>query len=120
MNVDITSPSTPASSLISTVPSGLPINRVPVITRPPPTNTSLDSSIHAHSLPVSTNPSPNDKGKSVAFDIPERWPSPDENSLRVCPAFFSKSQRNSRREHVTIFAGIPKNIKEADLLEIAT
>ncbi|GET61479.1 hypothetical protein GLOIN_2v1785090 [Rhizophagus irregularis DAOM 181602=DAOM 197198] len=42
------------------------------------------------------------------------------NSLRVCPASFSKSQRDSRREHVAILAGIPKNIKEADLLEIAT
>ncbi|GBC25012.2 hypothetical protein GLOIN_2v1785090 [Rhizophagus irregularis DAOM 181602=DAOM 197198] len=42
------------------------------------------------------------------------------NSLRICPASFSKSQRDSRREHVTILAGIPKNIKEADLLEIAT
>ncbi|PKC58214.1 hypothetical protein RhiirA1_471315 [Rhizophagus irregularis] len=83
MNVDITSPSAPASSLIFTVPSGLPINRVPVITRPPPTNTSLDSSIHAHSLPVSTNPSSNDKGKSVAFDIPERWPSPDGNAAAI-------------------------------------
>ncbi|GET52910.1 RNA-directed DNA polymerase from mobile element jockey-like [Rhizophagus irregularis DAOM 181602=DAOM 197198] len=42
------------------------------------------------------------------------------NSLRVCPASFSKAQRDSRREHVAILAGIPKNIKEADLLEIAT
>ncbi|EXX73883.1 hypothetical protein RirG_056410 [Rhizophagus irregularis DAOM 197198w] len=70
MNVDITSPSAPAPNLISTVPSGLPVNRVPVITQPPPTNTSLESSIHAHPLPVSTNPSPNDKGKSVTFDVP--------------------------------------------------
>ncbi|PKY26591.1 hypothetical protein RhiirB3_441962 [Rhizophagus irregularis] len=42
------------------------------------------------------------------------------NSLRVCPASFSKLQRKSRREHVAILAGILKNIKEADLLEIAT
>ncbi|PKC52283.1 hypothetical protein RhiirA1_405047, partial [Rhizophagus irregularis] len=42
------------------------------------------------------------------------------NSLRVCLASFSKSQRDSRREHVAILASIPKNIKEADLLEIAT
>ncbi|PKC51871.1 hypothetical protein RhiirA1_447451, partial [Rhizophagus irregularis] len=83
MNVDITSPSAPASSLTSTVPSGLPINRVLVITQPPPTNTSLDSSIHAHPLPVSTNPSPNDKDKSVAFDIPERRPSPDGNAAAI-------------------------------------
>ncbi|PKK76346.1 hypothetical protein RhiirC2_772633 [Rhizophagus irregularis] len=64
MNVDITSPSAPAPNLTHTVPSGLPVNRVPVITQPPPTN--------------------------------------------------------FRREHVTILTGIPKNIKEADLLEIAT
>ncbi|GET52105.1 hypothetical protein GLOIN_2v1785090 [Rhizophagus irregularis DAOM 181602=DAOM 197198] len=81
MNVDITSPSAPAFSPTSTVSSALPINKVPVITQPPPTNTSLDSSIHAHPLPVSTNPSPNDKDKSVAFDIPERRPSPDEADL---------------------------------------
>ncbi|EXX61814.1 hypothetical protein GLOIN_2v1785090 [Rhizophagus irregularis DAOM 181602=DAOM 197198] len=41
------------------------------------------------------------------------------NSLRVCPASFLKSQRDSHKEHVAILAGIPKNIKEADLLEIA-
>ncbi|PKY33872.1 hypothetical protein RhiirB3_453135, partial [Rhizophagus irregularis] len=83
MNVDITSPSAPAFSPTSTVSSALPINKVPVITQPPPTNTSLDSSIHAHPLPVSTNPSPNDKGKSVAFDIPERRPSPDGNAAAI-------------------------------------
>ncbi|GBC32479.2 hypothetical protein GLOIN_2v1785090 [Rhizophagus irregularis DAOM 181602=DAOM 197198] len=71
MNVDITSPSTPAPNLVTTIPSGLPVNRVPVITQPPPTNMSLDSSIHACPLPVSTIPSSNDKGKSVAFTIPE-------------------------------------------------
>ncbi|CAB4407309.1 unnamed protein product [Rhizophagus irregularis] len=42
------------------------------------------------------------------------------NSLRVCPASYPKSQRDSRREHVAIFAEIPKNIKEADLLDIAS
>ncbi|PKY35098.1 hypothetical protein RhiirB3_455471, partial [Rhizophagus irregularis] len=42
------------------------------------------------------------------------------NSLRVCPSSFSKSQHDSRRKHVAILAGISKNIKEADLLEIAT
>uniref|UniRef100_U9SM86 RRM domain-containing protein n=1 Tax=Rhizophagus irregularis (strain DAOM 181602 / DAOM 197198 / MUCL 43194) TaxID=747089 RepID=U9SM86_RHIID len=41
------------------------------------------------------------------------------NSLRVCPAFYSKVQRDIHREHVAILAGIPKNIKEADLSEIA-
>ncbi|PKK47432.1 hypothetical protein RhiirC2_803677 [Rhizophagus irregularis] len=51
MNVDITSPSAPAPNHSSTVPSGLPVNRVPVVTQPPTTNTSLKSSIHAHPLP---------------------------------------------------------------------
>ncbi|PKC55518.1 hypothetical protein RhiirA1_475464 [Rhizophagus irregularis] len=106
-----------------------------VITQPPIINTnSLDSSIHARSLPASTTvASHDDKGKSIAFAIPERQPSSDVtqfndiwaiiclgNSLRVCPASFSKSQRDSRREHVAILAGISKNIKEADLLEIAS
>ncbi|CAB4394212.1 unnamed protein product [Rhizophagus irregularis] len=83
MNVDITSPSAPAPNLTHTVPSGLPVNRVPVITQPPPTNLSLESSIHAHPLPVPTNPSPNDKGKTVAFDVPERRPSPDGNAAAI-------------------------------------
>ncbi|PKY52545.1 hypothetical protein RhiirA4_470232 [Rhizophagus irregularis] len=42
------------------------------------------------------------------------------NFLHVCPASFPKSQRDSCREHVAILASIPKNIKEADLLEIAS
>ncbi|GET62832.1 RNA-directed DNA polymerase from mobile element jockey-like [Rhizophagus irregularis DAOM 181602=DAOM 197198] len=284
MNVDITSPSASAPTLTSTVPSGLPVNKVQVFTSPQNTTTpveTVDVSIHA---PTNTN----GKGKTVAFDVPERRPSPDGNaaaiksapsryyaaaylrdapdafktkfttnrsmcdevdcslshyssygtrarcdgsgdnkkilvfffdqhdftdcvsspradlldlvfshyspadaklsdemkslfvtdiplfltetqvrqafsrygtvvkckltpkkhyynghiqftcadavtqfndiwaiiclgnSLRVCPASFSKSQRDSRREHVAILAGIPKNIKEADLLEIAT
>ncbi|GBC34526.2 RNA-directed DNA polymerase from mobile element jockey-like [Rhizophagus irregularis DAOM 181602=DAOM 197198] len=284
MNVDITLPSAPAPTLTSSVPSGLPVNKVQVITSPHTTTTpveTVDASIHA---PSNTD----GKGKAVAFDIPERQPSPDGNaaaikfapsryhavaylrdapdafkakfttnrsmcdevdcslfryssygaharcdgsgdnkkilvffndqhdytdcvssphadllnlafmhyspadaklndeakslfvtdiplfltetqvrqafsrygtvikckltprnhyynrhiqfsstdaitqfndiwaiiclgnSLRVCPASFSKSQRDSRREHVAILAGIPKNIKEADLLEIAT
>ncbi|EXX70230.1 hypothetical protein RirG_089350 [Rhizophagus irregularis DAOM 197198w] len=284
MNVDITSPSAPAPTLTSTVPSGLPVNKVHVITSPQNISTpveTVDAFIHA---PSNTS----GKGKAVAFDIPERRPPPDGNaaaiksalsryyaaaylrdapdafktkfttnrsmcdevdcslsryssygtrarcdgsgdnkkilvfffdqhdftdcvsspradlldlafshyssadaklsdemkslfvtdiplfltetqvrqafsrygtvikckltpkkhyynghiqfssadaitqfndiwaiiclgnSLRVCPASFSKSQRDSRREHVAILAGIPKNIKEADLLEIAT
>ncbi|GET59640.1 hypothetical protein GLOIN_2v1785090 [Rhizophagus irregularis DAOM 181602=DAOM 197198] len=251
MNVDITSPSAPAPTLTSSVPSGLPVNKVQVITSPHTTTTpveTVDASIHA---PSNTD----GKGKAVAFDILERQPSPDGNaaaiksapsryhaaaylrdapdafkakfttnrsmcdehdytdcisspradllnlafmhyspadaklndeakslfvtdiplfltetqvrqafsrygtvikckltprnhyynghiqfsstdaitqfndiwaiiclgnSLRVCLASFSKSQRDSRREHVAILAGIPKNIKEADLLEIAT
>ncbi|PKC50661.1 hypothetical protein RhiirA1_485669 [Rhizophagus irregularis] len=83
MNVDITSPSALAPNFTPTVPSGLPVNRVPVITQPPSTNMSLESFIHAHPLPVSTNPSPNDKGKTVAFDVPERWPSSDGNAAAI-------------------------------------
>ncbi|PKK57572.1 hypothetical protein RhiirC2_797788 [Rhizophagus irregularis] len=68
MNVDITSPSASAPSIISTVPSGLPINKVQVITSPHNTTTpveTVDASIHA---PSNTD----GKGKAVAFDIPER------------------------------------------------
>ncbi|EXX57346.1 hypothetical protein GLOIN_2v1785090 [Rhizophagus irregularis DAOM 181602=DAOM 197198] len=68
MNVDITSPSAPAPNLISTIPSGLPVNKVQVITSPPNTTTpveTVDASIHA---PSNTD----GKGKAVAFDIPER------------------------------------------------
>ena len=42
------------------------------------------------------------------------------NSLRVCPASYSKSQRDARRQYVAVLAGIPKNIKEADLADIAS
>ncbi|PKK58061.1 hypothetical protein RhiirC2_796921 [Rhizophagus irregularis] len=41
------------------------------------------------------------------------------NSLRICPASYLKAQRDVRREHIAILVGIPKNIKEADLSEIA-
>jgi hypothetical protein len=41
------------------------------------------------------------------------------NSLRVCPAHYSKTQRDARRQYVAVLAGIPKNIKEADLTDIA-
>ncbi|PKY61648.1 hypothetical protein RhiirA4_486918 [Rhizophagus irregularis] len=229
-----TTTSDPVSGLVSTIPSGLPVNKVTVISQSQTTNVFLDSSIHAHPLPASTVPPTNNKGKSVAFDVPVRQPSPDGNaaaiksspsrfhaaaylhdapvafkekfttnrtmcdevdralsryssygsrarcegsgdnkrilvsffvqedhsaciqalcadlldlvftpyspaearritqfedtwaiiclgnSLRVCPASYPKSQRDSRREHVAILAGIPKNIKEADLLEIAS
>ncbi|GET56271.1 RNA-directed DNA polymerase from mobile element jockey-like [Rhizophagus irregularis DAOM 181602=DAOM 197198] len=79
MNVDITSPSASAPNLISTVPSGLPVNKVQVIT--PPLNTTtlvetVDASIHA---PTNTN----GKGKAVAFDVPERRPSPDGNAAAI-------------------------------------
>ncbi|CAB4446817.1 unnamed protein product [Rhizophagus irregularis] len=41
------------------------------------------------------------------------------NSLRVCPARYSKTQRDARRQNIAVLAGIPKNIKEADLTDIA-
>ncbi|PKY54754.1 hypothetical protein RhiirA4_473739, partial [Rhizophagus irregularis] len=239
-----TTTSGPISGLVSTVPTGLPVNKVTVITQPQTINASLEASIHAHPLPSSTVPPTNDKGKTVAFDVPSsptrfhaaaylhdapvvfkekfttnrtmcdevdralsryssygskarcegsgdnkrilvfffvqddhsaciQSPCADlleltqvrqafsrygtvikcklttrnhyynahiqfadansvtqfdyiwaiiclGNSLRVCPAAYSKSQRDSRREHVAILAGVPKNIKEADLLEIAS
>ncbi|GET60066.1 hypothetical protein GLOIN_2v1785090 [Rhizophagus irregularis DAOM 181602=DAOM 197198] len=113
MNVDITSPSAFAPNLISTVPSGLPVNKVHVITSPQNITTpveTVDASIHAPSNTIFAVTQFNDIWAIICLG----------NSLRVCPASFSKSQRDSSREHVTILAGIPKNIKEADLLEIAT
>ncbi|PKK56290.1 hypothetical protein RhiirC2_800344 [Rhizophagus irregularis] len=79
MNVDITSPSAPAPNLIFTVPSGLPVNKIQVITSPQNTTTpveTVDTSIHA---PSNTS----GKGKAVAFDIPERQPSPDRNAAAI-------------------------------------
>ncbi|PKY52547.1 hypothetical protein RhiirA4_425360 [Rhizophagus irregularis] len=218
-----TTTSGPISGLVSTVPSGLPVNKVTVISQPQTINASLDASIHAHPLPASTVPPTKDKGKSVAFDVPVRQPFPDGNaaaiksspsrfhaaaylhdapsafkekfttnrtmcdevdralsryssygskarcegsgdnkrilvfffvqddhsacvqtpcadlldlvftpirpqkrvavmkkSLCLLLTFLFSSMRHSRREHVAILAGIPKNIKEADLLEIAS
>ncbi|CAB4416198.1 unnamed protein product [Rhizophagus irregularis] len=242
MNVDTPSPSAPAPNLISSVPSGLPVSRVQVITTPQTTTTpveTVDASIHAPS-------NSQDKGKSVDFSNPARAPSlmprkpqfsqlplaimllrsgddkrilvsffkqddltlitsspcadllgwvfvqysPADmkrnveakslfvtdiplfltetqvhsafsrygsvirckfslkkhyytamvqfatedpiaqfddtwailclgNSLRVCPAHYSKTQRDARRQYVAVLAGIPKNIKEADLTDIA-
>jgi hypothetical protein len=79
MNVDVTSPSAPAPTLTSSVPSGLPVNKVQVITSPNPNTTlveTVDASIHA---PSNTN----GKGKSVAFDVPKRQPSPDGNAAAI-------------------------------------
>ncbi|EXX53181.1 hypothetical protein RirG_246330 [Rhizophagus irregularis DAOM 197198w] len=79
MNVDITSPSASAPNLISTAPSGLPVNKVQVITSSRNTTTpveTIDASIHA---PSNTD----GKGKAVAFDIPERRPSPDGNATAI-------------------------------------
>ncbi|GBC37904.1 hypothetical protein GLOIN_2v1785090 [Rhizophagus irregularis DAOM 181602=DAOM 197198] len=79
MNVDITSPSAPAPTFTSTVPSDLPVNKVHVITSPQNTTTSvetIDASIHA---PSNTS----GKGKAVVFDVPERRPSPDGNAAAI-------------------------------------
>ncbi|GET59571.1 reverse transcriptase family protein [Rhizophagus irregularis DAOM 181602=DAOM 197198] len=79
MNVDITSPSAPAPNLTSTVPSGLPVNKVHVITSPQNVTTpvdTIDASIHA---PSNTS----GKGKAVVFDVPERRPSPDGNAAAI-------------------------------------
>ncbi|GBC44321.2 hypothetical protein GLOIN_2v1785090 [Rhizophagus irregularis DAOM 181602=DAOM 197198] len=79
MNVDITSPSAPAPTFTSTVPSGLPVNKVHVITSPQNINTpveTVDASIHA---PSNTS----GKGKAVVFDVPERQLSPDGNAAAI-------------------------------------
>ncbi|GBC44026.2 hypothetical protein GLOIN_2v1783829 [Rhizophagus irregularis DAOM 181602=DAOM 197198] len=59
MNVDITSPSASAPNLISTAPSGLPVNKVQVLTSSNTITTpveTVDASIHAPSN-TSANPS---------------------------------------------------------------
>ncbi|PKY36338.1 hypothetical protein RhiirB3_458713 [Rhizophagus irregularis] len=79
MNVDITSPSAPAPTLTSTIPSGLPVSKVQVITSSQNITTpveTVDASIHAPS-------NPSGKGKAVAFDVPERQPSPDGNAAAI-------------------------------------
>ncbi|PKC52629.1 hypothetical protein RhiirA1_514560 [Rhizophagus irregularis] len=79
MNVDITSLSAPAFTLISTVPSGLPVNKVQVITSPHSTTTpveTVDASIHAPS-------NINGKGKAVAFEVPKRQLSSDGNAAAI-------------------------------------
>ncbi|PKY54751.1 hypothetical protein RhiirA4_426991 [Rhizophagus irregularis] len=80
-----TTTSGPVSGLVSTVPSGLPVNKVTVLAQPQTqiTNASLEASIHAHPLPASTVPPTNDKGKTVAFDVPVRQPSPDGNAAAI-------------------------------------
>ncbi|PKY59072.1 hypothetical protein RhiirA4_430160 [Rhizophagus irregularis] len=86
MEVETTTTSLgPISGLVSTAPAGLPINKVTVLTRPQTADTTLDSSIHVHPLPAPTDSAPNDKGKSVAFDVPKRHPSPDGNAAAINP-----------------------------------
>ncbi|PKK77390.1 hypothetical protein RhiirC2_706614 [Rhizophagus irregularis] len=79
MNVNITSPVTPASNLVSSVPSGLPVNKVQVITSPNNTTTpveTVDASIYA-----SSNTS--GKGKAVDFSNPAYAPFPDASKASV-------------------------------------
>ncbi|PKY58875.1 hypothetical protein RhiirA4_481156 [Rhizophagus irregularis] len=91
MNIDTTSSSAPAPNLISSVPSGLPVSRVQVITSPQTTTTpveTIDASIHA---PSNTQ----DKGKSVDFSNPARAPSPDASKASV--------QSSSSRYHAAAY-----------------
>ncbi|PKY55843.1 hypothetical protein RhiirA4_475611 [Rhizophagus irregularis] len=79
MNIDTTSLSAPAPNLVSSVPSGLPVSRVQVITSSQTNTTSvetIDASIHAPS-------NIQDKGKSVEFSNPTRAPSPDASKASV-------------------------------------
>ncbi|PKC55060.1 hypothetical protein RhiirA1_403166 [Rhizophagus irregularis] len=69
INVDTTLPSVPTSGPGFNTPSGLPVNKVPVVTQPLTTNTTLNSSIHAHPISASTNPPNNDKNKSVLWPL---------------------------------------------------
>ncbi|CAB4431603.1 unnamed protein product [Rhizophagus irregularis] len=85
MNVDTTSPSAPTPNLISSVPSGLPVSKVQVITSPPTTTTTpvetVDASIHAPS-------SAKGKDKAVDFSNPTRAPSPDALKASVQSTSF--------------------------------
>ncbi|CAB4407460.1 unnamed protein product [Rhizophagus irregularis] len=84
MDIETTSPSTPAFGSAPNNSSGLPINKVIIITRPNTADSSLDSSIHAQPRPTPTEPSGNnDKGKFVVFDVPVRQPSPDSNAAAI-------------------------------------
>ncbi|PKC54955.1 hypothetical protein RhiirA1_476403 [Rhizophagus irregularis] len=56
---------------------------VPVVIRPLTTDMSLESSIHAHSLPITMISPNNDKSKFVAFDMPVRQPSPDSDAATI-------------------------------------
>ncbi|PKY38227.1 hypothetical protein RhiirA4_414003 [Rhizophagus irregularis] len=79
MNIDTTSPSAPAPNLVSSVPSGLPVNKVQVITSSQTTTTpveTVDASIHA---PSGTK----GKDKAVDFSNPARAPSPDASKASV-------------------------------------
>ncbi|PKY60777.1 hypothetical protein RhiirA4_431371, partial [Rhizophagus irregularis] len=79
MNIDTTSSSAPAPNLVSSVPSGLPVNKVQVISSPQ-TNTTpietVDASIHASS-------SAKGKDKAVDFSNPARAPSPGTSKASV-------------------------------------
>ncbi|CAB4431667.1 unnamed protein product [Rhizophagus irregularis] len=89
MNIDTTSPSAPAPNL--SVPSGLPVSRVQVITSPQTTTTpveTVDASIHAPS-------SAKGKDKAVEFSNLACAPSPDTSKASV--------QSTSSRYHAAAY-----------------
>ncbi|PKC07665.1 hypothetical protein RhiirA5_417941 [Rhizophagus irregularis] len=154
MNVDITSPVTPASNLISSVPSGLPINKVQVITSPNNTTTPVETALvqstssyyhaaaylcdmpDAFKSKFTTNRAICDKvdrafSKLSSYNSRARCEGSGDKK-RILVSFFaqadltsstsatySKAQRDARRQYVAVLAGIPKNIKKADLTDIA-
>ncbi|PKY34310.1 hypothetical protein RhiirB3_453903, partial [Rhizophagus irregularis] len=85
IDIETTSTHTPGFSPNPTASTGFPVNKVAIITQPPVTNdNSLDSSIHAQTLLTPTTvASQDDKGKYVAFAIPERQPSPDGSAAAI-------------------------------------
>ncbi|PKY57185.1 hypothetical protein RhiirA4_478083 [Rhizophagus irregularis] len=91
MNIDTTSSSAPAPNLISSVPAGLPVNKVQVVTSLQNTTTpieTVDASIHAPS-------NVSGKGKAVKFSNPARAPSPDASKASV--------QSSSSRYHAAVY-----------------
>ncbi|GBC36286.2 hypothetical protein GLOIN_2v1785090 [Rhizophagus irregularis DAOM 181602=DAOM 197198] len=85
IDIETTSTHTPGFSPNPTASTGFPVNKVAVITQPPVTNdNSLDSSIHAQTLLTPTTvASQDDKGKYVAFAIPERQLSPNGSAAAI-------------------------------------
>ncbi|PKY54775.1 hypothetical protein RhiirA4_473771 [Rhizophagus irregularis] len=84
MNIDTTSSSAPALNLIPSAPSGLPVNKVQVVTTPQTTTTlieTVDASIHA---PFGAK----GKDKAVEFSNPARAPSPDASKVSVQSSSF--------------------------------
>ncbi|PKY56867.1 hypothetical protein RhiirA4_477469 [Rhizophagus irregularis] len=91
MNIDTTSSSAPASNLISSVPSGLPVNKVQVVSSLQTTTTpveTVDASIYAPS-------NAKGKDKAVEFSNPARAPSPDASKASI--------QSSSSRFHAAAY-----------------